>query len=152
MTASVALAFLHHAAAFLIVAAVMVELVLMRGELTLTSARSLLRMDRLYGFAAGVLLVVGLLRVFFTEKGAAYYFHSGAFIAKITLFAIAGLLSIYPTLEFLSWRKALKQQQAPVIAAEKKRTIRTILHVELTLFFVIMLCAAMMARGVGYIR
>ena len=150
MTASVALSFLHHAAAFLIVAAVMVELVLMRGDLTLTSARSLLRMDRLYGFAAGVILVVGLLRVFYTEKGAAYYFHSGAFIAKITLFAMVGLLSIYPTLEFLSWRKALKQQQVPVVAAEKTRTIRTILHVELTLFFVIMLCAAMMARGVGY--
>ena len=150
MAASVALAFLHHAAAFLIVAAVMVELVLMRGELTLTSARSLLRMDRLYGIAASGLLVVGLLRVFYTEKGAAYYFHSGAFIAKITLFLIVGLLSIYPTLQFLSWRKALARGQLPTLTAAVRRKLRMLVHIELTLLFLIMLCAALMARGVGF--
>jgi putative membrane protein len=30
------------------------------------------------GLSAGFLLVIGLLRVFFFEKGAAYYFHSQA--------------------------------------------------------------------------
>ena len=151
MTATVTLAFLHHAAAFLVVAAVTVELILIRAELTAASARSLLRMDALYGIAATVVVVVGLLRVFYTEKGAAYYFHSGAFIAKISLFVIAGLLSIYPTKQFLPWRKTLRQQQVPALTAEKRRAIRTILHIELTLFLALMLFAAMMARGVGFV-
>jgi putative membrane protein len=150
MTATVTLAFLHHAAAFLIVAVLMVELVLMKGELTLTSARSLVRMDTVYGIAAAVLLAVGFARVFYTEKGGYYYLHSGTFIAKLVLFLIVGLLSIYPTLEFLSWRKTLKQGQTPSLAADKRRKIRLMLHIELTLLFVIMLLAVMMARIIGF--
>ena len=151
MTSIVTLAFLHHAAAFLLVAVVMVELVVMRNELTLSSARSLVRMDAIYGVAATVVLVVGFLRVLYTEKGAAYYFASGTFIAKIALFAIVGLISIYPTMHFLRWRKPLRQQQLPVLASDVQRKIRMILHIELTLLFLMMLCAVMMARGIGFL-
>jgi putative membrane protein len=151
MTSTVTLAFLHHAAAFLLVAVATVELVLLKHELTLTSARSLLRMDAAYGVSALVLLVVGFLRVFYTEKGAAYYFASGSFIAKIALFVIVGLLSIYPTLQLLRWRSALRQEQLPVLDAATRRRIRIVLHVELTLLFVIMLLAAMMARGLWFL-
>ena len=91
MTSSALFAFLHHAAAFLLVAVVMVELVLMRGELTVASARTLLRMDSVYGVSAVVLLIVGFIRVFNTEKGADYYFHSGPFLAKLALFIVVGI-------------------------------------------------------------
>ena len=147
---SALLAFLHHLAAFVVFAALMVELVLIKVQLTAASARSVLRMDAVYGAAATVLLIVGFLRVFYTEKGAPYYFHSTAFIAKITLFAIVGLLSIYPTLQFMGWRKALKAQQVPVLEEARRRTIRMVIHAELTLLAIIMLCAALMARGLGY--
>lgn len=150
MTAAL-LAFLHHAAAFVIFGVLTAELVLMKGEITLTSARSLLRMDAAYAMAAMLLLVVGFLRVFYTEKGAVYYFHSAPFILKITLFAIVGLLSIRPTRTFLSWRAALRQQQVPVLDDSQRRSLRRIIHIELTLLLAIMLCAALMARGVGYL-
>lgn len=148
MTSIVVLAFLHHATAFLLVAVVTAELVLMR-ELTLTTARSLVRMDAVYGVAAIVILVIGFLRVFYTEKGSAYYFHSIPFIAKIALFAIVGLLSIYPTKQFLSWRKSLRENRVPAVDDRVRRKIRITLHIELTLLFLMMLCAAMMARGIG---
>jgi putative membrane protein len=150
MTSTVTLAFLHHAAAFVIVGVLTAELVLLMGELTLTSARSLVRIDAAYGIAALVLLVVGFLRVFYTEKGAAYYFHRGAFIAKISLFLVVGLLSIYPTLQFLSWRTSIAQGRVPSFDAGARRKVRMLVHIELTLLFVIMLCAAMMARGIFY--
>jgi putative membrane protein len=151
MTTTITLAFLHHAAAFLLVAVATVELVLLRGELTVSSARTLLRMDAAYGISAGVVLVAGLLRVFYTEKGAAYYFASGTFIAKMALFVAVALLSIYPTIQFMRWRRVLKQQQTPVLAPERQRTLRMILHVELVLLLGMMLCAAMMARGIGFL-
>lgn len=151
MASSALFAFLHHAAAFLLVAVVTVELVLMRGELTVASARTLLRMDSVYGLCAVVLLIVGFIRVFYTEKGADYYFHSGTFLAKLGLFLVVGLLSIMPTVQFLSWRKALKAGQAPALDDATRRRMRMILHIELTLLFVIMLCAALMARGIGFI-
>jgi putative membrane protein len=150
MTSIVTLAFLHHAAAFVIVGVLTAELVVLRGELSLVSARSVLRIDAAYGVAAAVLLVVGFLRVFYTEKGAAYYFHSGPFLVKIALFLIVGLLSIYPTWQFLGWRGALRAGRAPTLDESVRRRVRMVLHIELTLLFVIMLCAAMMARGIGY--
>lgn len=150
MTATIAAAFLHHVAAFLVVAALMVELVLLRNELTLSSARSVLRMDAVYGGAATVLLVAGFVRVFFTEKGAAYYFASGTFLAKLTLFIVAALLSIYPTVTFMRWRKALREQRVPELAVGKRRTLRMLIHLELTLIVAIILLAIMMARGIGY--
>jgi putative membrane protein len=151
MTSSALFAFLHHAAAFLLVAVVMVELVLMRGEITVAAARTVLRMDSLYGVSAIVLLIVGFIRVFYTEKGADYYFHSGPFLAKLTLFIIVGLLSIVPTVKFLGWRKAVKAGQAPALDDATRRRIRMIIHTELTLLFLIMLCAALMARGIRFI-
>jgi putative membrane protein len=151
MASTVTLAFLHHAAAFLIVGVLTAELVLLKGEITALTARSLLRIDTAYGIAALLLLVVGFLRVFYTEKGAAYYFHSGAFIAKISLFLVVGLLSIYPTLQFLRWRKPLAHGQVPVLAADVRRRMRMLVHIELTLLFLIMLFAALMARGLLFL-
>lgn len=151
MSASATVAFLHHAAAFLLVGALMVELTLLRGELTLASARSLLQMDAIYGTSAGVLLIVGFTRVFFTEKGPAYYFASAPFLLKIGLFVTVGLLSIYPTVQFLRWRKAVKHEELPVLDELSRRRIRLILHTELVLVFAMMLFAALMARGVGFV-
>ena len=147
---SALLAFAHHAAAFLLFGALVAELVLTKAELTLTSARSLLRMDAAYGMSAMLLIVVGFLRVFYTEKGATYYFGSAPFILKISLFVIVGLLSIKPTREFLSWRALLARQQLPTFSDDKRRIIRRTIHIELTLLVIIMLCAALMARGIGF--
>ncbi|MFL6564486.1 MAG: DUF2214 family protein, partial [Burkholderiales bacterium] len=61
------------------------------------------------------------------------------------------LASISPTVEFLSWKKALRQGAVPVVAPAKLRTIRRILHWELAGVVVILLCAALMARGIGHV-
>jgi putative membrane protein len=151
MTATVAAAFIHHVAAFLVFATLMLELVLLRNELTLSSARSIARMDMVYGISAAVLLAAGFARVFYTEKGSAYYFDSGSFLLKLTLFVVVGLLSIYPTLQFLRWRKTLREQRIPELDDATRRKIRMVLHIELTLIAVIILMAIMMARGLWYL-
>src|SRR6202050_1542660 len=112
-------AFLHHLCAFTLVAAVAIEFVLIRGELTLSAARRLQVTDLVLGVAAGALFVIGLLRVFFFEKGAEYYFHSHAFLTKFSLFIVIGLLSIIPTMEFLSWGGAIKAGQGTGGEAEE---------------------------------
>ena len=148
---SASFAFLHHVAAFALVSALAVEFVLIRGELTLKSARTLLLVDAVFGASAGAIVVIGLLRVFFFEKGAVYYFHSVPFIAKLSLFAIVGLLSIYPTRQYLAWRPSLKQGVAPTIEPATLRAIRRTIHWELAGIVIIILCAALMARGIGYV-
>jgi putative membrane protein len=151
MTATVTAAFLHHLAAFLVFATLMLELVLLRNDLTLSSARSIVRMDRVYGIAATVLLVVGFVRVFHTEKGSAYYFASGSFLAKLVLFIVVAVLSIYPTLQYLRWRRTLREGRVPQIDDGTRRKIRMVIHLELTLIVVIILMAIMMARGLWFL-
>ena len=122
---------------------------MIRGALTVDSARKLRALDAVYGASAGLLLIVGLLRVFYFEKGAAFYFGNAFFIAKLTLFIIVGLLSIYPTLQFAAWRKALKVGQLPPVDESRLHAIRRIIHWELAGIALILLCAALMARGIG---
>lgn len=142
-------AFLHHLTAFALVAAIAIELVLLGQKFTLESARKLQVIDRVLGVSAGLLLVVGLLRVFYFEKGAAYYFHNGAFHAKLGLFFLAAFLSIYPTVRFIAWNKSLKRGQLPDVSEGQWRLMRRIVHIELAAIVGILLFAAMMARGVG---
>ena len=66
---------------------------------------------------------------------------------KFGLFVIVGLLSIIPTREFLSWRGAINAGQAPVMKAARRRRITMVIHIELAAIVVILLCAAIMARG-----
>lgn len=140
-------AFLHHVAAFTLVASLAVEFALIKGELTIQNANRLLRADLVFGASAGVVLAVGLLRVFFFEKGASYYFHSAPFIAKLSLFIFIAILSSYPTLTLLSWRKSLRQGQPPAVEPRKLALIGRIIHWELAATVLLILCAALMARG-----
>lgn len=144
------IAFLHHLAAFTLVAALAAEFVLLRGELAASNARRLQQADMVFGASAGTILVIGLLRVAYFEKGAAYYFHSGPFIAKMSLFALIGLLSVYPTVQFLRWGKAFKRGASPAVAGVTMQRIRTVIQVELALLLPLILCAALMAKGIGY--
>src|SRR5262245_8364966 len=142
-------AFLHHLAAFTLFAALVVEFVLLRDELTLRSARKILLADMLLGIAAGVIFIVGLGRVFHFEKGPYYYFHSWAFIAKLSLFVLVAVASIVPTREFLGWRSAVKAGEVPTVEPGRLRSIRTVIHLELMGIVLILLCAALMAKGIG---
>jgi putative membrane protein len=143
-------AFLHHIAAFSLVAALVVEFVLIRDPLTLATARRLRAADMIYGMSAGVVLLAGLLRVFYFEKGSDYYLGSVPFIAKMMLFVTVALLSIYPTVVFNSWRKPLGQGQVPVVSDQQRRRLRSLMHWQLAGVVLLILCAALMAKGIGY--
>ncbi|HEX7915778.1 DUF2214 family protein [Rudaea sp.] len=150
MLASALVAFVHHLAAFAIATALAIELVTLRGELSVEKARRLINVDAVYGIAAMTLVGGGIARVIWFEKGSAYYLHSAPFIAKMILFAAIGLLSIRPTVTFLSWRKTLANNRVPVLAADAQRSLRRIVHLELALLALVILCAALMAKGIGF--
>jgi putative membrane protein len=142
-------AFLHYLGAFALVAALSVELVLMRGAFSAENARRLQRADLIFGLAAALVLVAGLFRVLYFEKGPGYYFQSATFIAKITVFLVVGVASIYPTLQFIAWGRSLKRGLVPNVAPARLRIIRRIIHWELAGVVIVILCATMMAHGVG---
>jgi putative membrane protein len=146
---SAIMAFLHHLAAFTLTGAIIYEHITFRKNLSLAEARRIQIMDIVYGASAGVLVIVGLLRVFYFEKGAAFYAQNWFFWTKMLGFALAALLSIYPTVRFLSWRKSIARNQVPEISDQDVKRIKMILRLETLAIAVIIFSAAMMARGIG---
>lgn len=148
MTSAI-MAFLHHLAAFTLTAAIIYEHTTFRKDLSLTDARRIQRMDIVYGVSAAVVLVVGLLRVFYFEKGAPFYAQNWFFWTKMAGFALVALLSIYPTIRFVAWNKFFARNQAPEISEAEAARIKLILRLEMVAVALILFSAAMMARGVG---
>ena len=146
---SAIMAFLHHLAAFTLVGTLIYEHTAFRKDITFAEARRLQRMDLVYGISAGVVLIFGLLRVFYLEKGAPFYAQNLFFWTKMAGFALVALLSIYPTIRFLSWNKFFAKNQVPEISDRDAARIKLILRLELVAIAVILLSAALMARGVG---
>lgn len=142
-------AFLHHVAAFVLFAALIVEFVTLKDPITMHTARRLLRADAGVGLAAVTVLAVGIVRVVWLEKGADYYLHSIPFILKFLLFVATALISIYPTRSFMAWRPAVRKGEPPVVDAAVLRKIRLFVHIEMAGLLIIILLAAMMARGVA---
>lgn len=148
MTSTI-MAFLHHLAAFTLTAAIVYEHTTFRRDLSLTDARRIQRMDIVYGVSAAVVLIIGVLRVFYFEKGAPFYAQNVFFWTKMAGFALAALLSIYPTIRFVSWNTSFAKNQAPEISDQEASRIKLILRLELLAVALILFSAAAMARGLG---
>jgi putative membrane protein len=143
------MATLHHLFAFTVTACLVFEFVAFRKTLTIHEARRLQRIDLWYGVSAGLLIIVGLLRVFFFEKGSNYYFHNYMFWTNMGLFLVIGLLSVYPTIRYIQWNPVLADNRSPEISDGEYRNIRLLLWLEMIGIVLILFAAPMMARGIG---
>src|SRR5215470_4203388 len=147
MITTALMAFLHHIFAFTLTACLVYEFIAYRKGMTIEEARRIQRVDLVYGISAGLLLIVGLLRVFFFEKGVNFYIHSPFFWVKMTAFLIVGLLSIDPTIRYIRWNQFFKANQAPTIDDNEFKRTRLILRLEIIGIAIILLAAPLMARG-----
>ena len=143
------LAYVHHIAAFALVAVLFVEMALCKPGMSPAQVRTLTRYDGMYGVFAVLLLVVGTMRVFWGVKGAQFYAHNPAFHAKVGLFIVIGLLSVPPTLRYFRWRAALKTDPQFMPGAAEIRATRRFIHMQAGLIVLLPLLAVLMARGVG---
>jgi len=146
MALDLILAILHHLLVFSLVAILAVELVLTRPGITGPQLARLGGYDAAYGIVAGLILIVGFLRVFFGLKGSEYYFHNHFFWAKIAAFIIIGLLSIVPTLRILQWRRESRANPAFIPPEGDVLRLRRYMHGEGLFVVLVIIFAAAMAR------
>jgi putative membrane protein len=149
MITSAVFAFLHFLAVFGIFCTVFLEWQTMSSAPTHAEARRIQQCDKWFGIFAAIVLVVGFLRVLYFEKGKAFYISNPFFHAKLTIFVLVGLLSIYPTIRFIKWGAQTKQGLAPVVSSLEYKRIMLTLRAELVLLLGMAACASLMARGVG---
>lgn len=142
------MATLHHIAAFTMTACLVYEFIALRKSLSSVEVRRIQQVDLWYGISAGVLLVAGLLRVFIFEKGASYYGANPLFWVKMALFALVGILSIYPTIRYIRWGNVTEDKNLELPDDEYKR-IRLLLNLEVIGIALILFAAPAMARAIG---
>ena len=149
MTIDLILASVHHLAVFALLGLLVAEWVLVRPGLDAAALQRVGRVDAAYGGVAVLVLVAGFARVFFGLKGSAYYLGNPMFWTKLGLFIAIGLVSIAPTLRFVAWRRALKQQQGALPDAAAILGTRRLIGWQLGAFALLPVVAAALARGVG---
>jgi putative membrane protein len=139
-------AWIHYVAIMLLIASLLGEHLLLKPELTAPEARTVQRLDIIYGASATIVLVTGVLRMFL-EKGVAYYNHQVAFHILFGIFIIVALLSIYPTMTFLRWRSDTRAGRGQQLDRNRFKKIQMILRVEMTLLLLAPFFATWMAHG-----
>ena len=149
MTLEAILAYLHLLAILTMVVFIASEAALCRIEwLNAAVVERLARVDLIYGIAAVAVLATGVVRTVLGVKGTSWYWTNPLLHVKLTLFIIVGVISIFPTLRYLRWRKTLRATGALPAEAEVRKT-RKLVMAQAHLLALIPLVAVFLARGFG---
>lgn len=141
------LAIAHHVLVFGLAIMLAMELALLR--VAPVPVGRLTRLDAGYGLTAVLVLAVGAARVVWGAKGWTYYEANPWFWAKIATFSVIGLLSILPTLAFISWSRTARADPAFTPEARTVGRAATWVRIELLLLVPLVGFAAAMARHGG---
>jgi len=141
-------AFLHFIAAFTVVFTLCYQRIVFKQQLNSKEVKQLQKADSLYGLAAVMVLIVGFLRVFLFEKGKDFYYTNSFFWIKLGLFAIIGLLSIYPTIRFLKWKKVFPKDRNIKLETKEYMNIKRCINFEVVGLVLMLMAASLMAKGI----
>ncbi|WP_213956043.1 DUF2214 family protein [Variovorax sp. dw_954] len=149
MTLEAILAYLHLLAILTMVVFIASEAALCRIDwLNAAVVERLARVDMVYGIAAVLVLLTGLLRTWLGVKGTGWYWTNPLLHIKLTLFISVGIVSAFPTITYMRWRKTLRATGALPAEAEVKKT-RKLVMIQAHLIALIPLFAVFLARGYG---
>ncbi|MGV3638347.1 MAG: DUF2214 family protein [Flavobacteriales bacterium] len=103
--------------------------------------------DNWYGAAALIWIGTGLVRAFGgLEKGTEHYLENHWFLGKMGLFGLVLALELWPMVNLVQWRLALREQRPLRLDRAPIMALLTLLQIPLLLTMVFM--AAAMARGI----
>lgn len=135
--------YLHLFAVVILAGSVIIENMAISKTVTKEDIRQLVKVDAAYGISAAIVLACGLALWLWVGKPSEFYNSNPIFHAKIALFVLVGLLSIYPTVFFI------RQRNTESASIAVPNSVIRALRVELILLAIIPLLAFLMARGLG---
>jgi putative membrane protein len=137
--------YLHYIGIMALMGSLITEHVMLKPGISKKQLKSLATVDLLYGISLVVVLVTGLLRWFVIDvKGVDFFSKNPLFHIKLTLFVIVVILSVFPTMKFLKWRK----ESATIPSDKELKKQLMFIRIELLLMAIIPLLAVMVANGV----
>src|SRR5690606_1451885 len=141
--AYVALKYIHIVGIMALVSALVVEHLLIKPRMPPAEFRKLAMADLVYGVSATIIFMSGLALWFFAGKGSDFYIANPVFHAKVSIFMLVALLSIYPTVCFLKNRRVAAQE------VFLPKSLGMIVRIELLMVLLLPLLAVLMAQGHG---
>ncbi len=149
MTLEAVLAYLHLLAILTMVVFISSEAALCRAQwMNAAVVERLARVDLIYGISAIAVLATGVARTWWGVKGTAWYWTNPLLHLKLALFAAIAILSVFPTMTYLRWKKTLRAAGTLPGEAEIRKTRRLVM-VQAHLIALIPLVAVFLARGFG---
>jgi len=143
----------HYLGFILAIVCLTVERLTVKPAMSMEEEKTLAVADSFYGIASLLIVGTGYLRVTAYGKGWEFYQHEPIFWIKLTLLAVAGAASFFPTVKII--QRSVKQREmgdVPITPMSEKLAARmtSIINAELLAFASIPLAATLMARGVAY--
>ncbi len=146
---SATVAYIHYLSFMLCFGALVFERIRLKSSPNREEAISMVIADIVYGIAGIALLISGIYRVLKFGQGSDFYTHNPIFWTKISIFALVGSLSLYPTITYVLWAIPLSKGKLPEVTVSLVERLRLILNIELFGFSLIPFFATLMARGIG---
>jgi putative membrane protein len=143
MSSYILVKYLHIVSILAMVSLLVVELFLLKPEMTRNELKKMGRVDGFYGLAAIAVVAAGLTIWFGVGKGESFYANP-VLHTKVALAIIVGLISIIPTVFYLRQAKG-----DPAETVQVPARIRQLVILQLMLLSVIPLLAVIMAQGIG---
>ncbi len=143
--------YLHYIGIMILMGALLAEYFIVKQDISAVQIKSLANIDLVYGIAAALVLVSGLLRWFvFDSKGAAYFNANPLFHIKLTLFVVIVILSLFPTKKFLKWRKQVSRGELNELSSKEMRKPLLFIQIELLLLVLMPMLAVMVELGKSF--
>lgn len=136
--------YFHFISLILLIAAVLGQHLILRKDVTRGQVALAQRLDIVYAVMVVIVLLTGFAQWFLVGKPADFYSSNPVFHAKVTLFLIVGLVSIYPSVFLGRNRKGDANELIAVPGG-----VIWCVRIELILLFLMPLLASIMARGMG---
>ena len=139
--------YLHYIGIMALMGSLISEHLILKPSIKKDQIKSLATVDLIYGLSVILVLATGLLRWFVYGKGYDFYMSTPLFHIKLTLFIVLGILSVFPTIKILKWKKQIKRGEEPEITEKGVKKLLMYIRIELLIITIIPLLAVLIARG-----
>ena len=135
--------YIHFLGIIVLGASLVAEHLLLSLDTSAQKFKRLAAIDGIFGMSALTVLVAGLLLWFVVGKPSEFYTKNWVFHIKLSLFAVIGCLSVFPTIFFI------RHRNNPGNEVVVPKSIVMIVRAELLLLLCVPFFATFMARGYG---
>ena len=145
-------AYSHYLALMGIVGSLTTERLLLKEDMDEASFDLLATADIVYGLSGLLILVSGYFRATQYAKGWEFYAHEPLFWVKMSLLAVVGSASYFPTIKIVQRAVAKQKGDVPPLSPALVKRMTSIVNAELLGVLSIPFVATLMARGVFYVE